>query len=298
MSNGNESPLKVPDGYDLDTARTCSFVVNVACEMGEQWKTAGKPSPDKFSWNPADSCAITNTVFPIDQWRFSSPLWSTFIPVARKISEPFAIFAYGPDDKTAYLAFRGSQTDDDFIMDTKTGLVPYTPPTTSPIKGIQVANGFNEVFNGLGQSNLMDTLSKLAAGGGRLIVTGHSLGSTLATLTVPLACAAGIRNANIWQYNQASPKVGDANFKAYYDALGVQTTYRLVNTYDKVPNLPDKPAYVHVGVAASYAAEYATEEECHNPCCSYSYALFNPSAPYNPEIDTCMDRANPEMRIP
>jgi hypothetical protein len=292
MSNGTESPLKSSPGYDLNIARTCSFIVNVACDMCEQWKNR------KFPWKPSDSCPITNKVYPVNQWTFPpDPVWSSFTPVGKQISEPFAVFANRPDDpQTVYLAFRGSQTNEDFIMDAKTGLVAYTPPTVTPITDIQVHHGFYDVFKGLDQT-LNQTLSRIAKSGGKLIVTGHSLGSALATLTVPLACAAGIPSTNILHYNQASPKVGNANFQTYYNNLGVQT-FRLVNTYDEVPNLPKNPAYVAVGVEVPFGAGYPTEPECHNPCCSYSYALFNPDAPYNPDMKTCMAQSKPEMRIP
>jgi hypothetical protein len=46
LSNGKVTPLKCPPGYDLDMARTCSFVVNVACDMCEQWKADGMPGPE------------------------------------------------------------------------------------------------------------------------------------------------------------------------------------------------------------------------------------------------------------
>lgn len=296
MSNGKEIPLKAPPGYDMDIAKTCSFIVNVACNMCEQWKTDGKPSPDRFSWTPSDSCPITAPVFPVKNWKFTGPLWSSFSPNSKTVREPFAIFAYGPDTKTVFLAFRGSQTDEDFIMDAKTDLVAYSPPTSTPVKDIQVEHGFYGVFRGLDQGALMGTLSEIASSGRRLIVAGHSLGSALATLTVPLACAAGISSKNILHYNQASPKVGNSSFQTYYTNLGVQT-FRLVNLYDEVPKLPKQPAYVAVGVEAPYGADYPKEKQRHDPCCSYSYALFNPTAPYNQGIDECMTRSKPEMRI-
>jgi len=55
--------------------------------------------------------------------------------------------------------------------------------------------------------------------------------------------------------------------------------------------------YEAVGVEALFGADYANEWERHNPCCSYSYALFNPDTPYNQGIDTCMSHSNPDMRI-
>jgi hypothetical protein len=289
VSNGSGTPLQAPPGYDLDIARTCSFIVNVASNMCEQWIADGEPDPDKFSWVPTDSCPITSPVVPIDQWQFTGPFWSNFMPVTDHVIEPFGTFAYGPEGNTAFLAFRGSQTDDDYVMDGKIEMVAYNPPTVPSGSGIKVERGFYEVFNGLDHEALMNAFSFFASSGARLIVTGHSLGSALATLTVPLACAAGIPSTKILHYNQASPKVGNSNFQAYYDDLSVQT-FRLVNTYDEVPKLPPG-AYVPVGVEAPFGADYPTEAERHNPCCSYSYALFNPDAPYNQAIATCMTQS-------
>lgn len=120
-----------------------------------------------------------------------------------------------------------------------------------------------------------------------LFITGHSLGSTLATLAVPLAVLYGCRGA---QYNQASPRVGNPTFANYVSELRMPT-FRLVNIYDAVPKSPPSTQsrpYQAVGLEASYGADYPTEGERHSPCCSYSYALFNGQNPYNPNIKTCM----------
>lgn len=296
MSNGNGTPLDIPPGYDLEIARTCSFVVNVACNMCEQWKAAGRPSADNFVWQAEDSCPITGSVFDLASFTFSGPIWSGFTFLTKTVNEPFAIVATAKTDPTTfYLAFRGSQTDDDLGMDLEIDLVDYSPPTASSVADIKVERGFSGVFNGLDQSTLTEIFSQVASVDGKLIVTGHSLGSTLATLTVPLARAKNIPSANVLQYNQASPKVGNSGFQSYYDNLDVQT-FRLVNTYDLVPKTPPGP-YVAVGIEAAFGAAYPTILECHDPCCSYSYALFNPSAPYNQGIAPCMARSKPELRV-
>jgi hypothetical protein len=302
MSNEAGTPLNVPQGYDLGLARTCSFVVNVACDMCEQWKSAGMPSIGNFTWQPNDSCSITGSVFDLADFTFSGPVWSTFTTSKGNFTEPFAILAQATAEPTTfYLAFRGSQTDADEDMDARIELADYTPPTATSIADIHVEQGFSGVFGGFGTGEdgltLTEVFTQVASVGGTLIVTGHSLGSTLATLTVPLACSEKIPSANLVHYNQASPKVGDANFQAYYDSLDVPT-FRLVNTFDVVPKTPPGKAYVAVGVEADFGAGYLTELQCHDPCCSYSYALFNPTSPYNPTVGTCMDTSQPELRIP
>ncbi|MEV4249644.1 lipase family protein [Streptosporangium canum] len=294
MNNRPEIPLNIPPGYKMDIAKTCSFVVNVACDMCHQWIADNKPKPEDFSWNPTDSCPVTNSTFPIGDWSFQAPLWSTFS--LEKVTEPFAIIAYGSDPKTAFLAFRGTQTPEDAAMDLLTNLVTYKPPTQTPITNAKVADGFYAVFNGF--DALKAKLSEIASKDHRLVVTGHSLGSTLATLTVPLACSVGIPSTNILHYNQASPKVGEVNFRNYYDRLDVLQTFRLRNKYDTVPDWPDKTEYVPVGVEVEYGADYSSEPKNHNPCCSYSYALFNPTEPYNRNFDKCMSQSKPTLYTP
>jgi hypothetical protein len=118
-----------------------------------------------------------------------------------------------------------------------------------------------------------------------LYISGHSLGSAVATLCVPVAVSLGMSSG--LQCNQASPKVGDAAFAKYIDGLPIET-YRLVNTYDAVPKAPVNPLYVHVGTEVYFGADYKNEAQKHNPCCSYSYALANPANPVNPDIQSCV----------
>jgi hypothetical protein len=69
-----------------------------------------------------------------------------------------------------------------------------------------------------------------------------------------------------------------------------------VNTADLVPKLPPPEvrvdhqtySYQHVGTEVDFTAAYPTEAEKHSPCCSYSYALFNPTSPVNPTIAQCV----------
>jgi triacylglycerol lipase len=75
-------------------------------------------------------------------------------------------------------------------------------------------------------------------------VTGHSLGSALATLYV--AKNASDRQLRIKRvYTFASPVVGNAAFADAYNALGIET-WRIANFWDWVPHLPPDFSYRHV----------------------------------------------------
>jgi hypothetical protein len=78
-------------------------------------------------------------------------------------------------------------------------------------------------------------------------VTGHSLGSALATLYVA-------KNASDQQleikrvYTFASPLVGNPVFAAAYNELGIET-WRIANFWDRVPHLPPAIEFKHVNQA-------------------------------------------------
>lgn len=273
-------PLTTPAGYSLTVAQTCSFFVNVASDMGAQWKKQGFPAPDKFKWTPADPCPYTSGT-SLSSYKMGPIIWSTFSYQKKSRTEPFGFVA--TSDDTAYLVFRGSQTDADFGMDAEFVQVPYTSPIEGAPSGMMVENGFAAVFNGL-LEGLVDQLKLV--GGKTLLITGHSLGSTLATLSVPVAVSLGLSGA---QYNQASPRVGNPAFADYVGGLSIPT-FRLVNIYDDVPKMPGSTKnapYQAVGQQASFGADYLTEREKHEHCCSYSYALFNGQSPFNPDMDAC-----------
>ena len=75
-------------------------------------------------------------------------------------------------------------------------------------------------------------------------VTGHSLGSALATYyVVENATAHKIKNPAICTF--ASPKVGDSDFTGAFDKLDL-TSWRIANVRDVVPNLPPWFLFTHV----------------------------------------------------
>lgn len=82
-------------------------------------------------------------------------------------------------------------------------------------------------------------------------VTGHSLGSALATLYVAKnAKLTDLRTARLYTF--ASPLVGDAGFADAFDKLGIES-WRIVNEADLVPTVPFSAfGFVHVEQLQAY----------------------------------------------
>lgn len=275
----SSQPLNFGDSSQ-QTFKVCTFLVNVLSHMYDQWVKAG--SPLNLDWRPENACPITND-FKVEDYNFGQLIWSTFtLEIKKTVTEPFGCLVKSKIDGSLFLVFRGSKSLDDFLVDAEFKPVAYSAPTPNPPPGMFVARGWYAVFNGLVKA--LD--AQLQTIGGRpLTITGHSLGSALATLATPLAVS---HNVAALHYNSASPKVGLQSFRDYYESLKVQT-FRLVNTADTVPNLPPQSsgAYLHVGAEVSFNADYGAEKKTHNPCCSYAYAIYNPKAPCNPDFDSC-----------
>src|SRR5215470_10077046 len=284
---------------DPSTFKVCTFLVNVLSYMYHQWKTAKFPKPDDFKWQPTNHCLVTSN-FKVADYDFGPLIWSkfTYTDAGKQLeaNEPFGSIVRAKADGSLYLVFRGSKSRADFLVDKETARVPYNPPTSDPPPGIQVAKGWYSVYQGL-LTALRAQFEQQGVGGAQLTVTGHSLGSALATLAVPEAVALPW-HCTVRHYNSASPMVGVDSFRSYYGSLtgsspgSVKETYRLVNTADDVPKFPGFP-YVHVGTQVSFNADYGDEEKpfvekkTHNPCCSYAYAIYHPNAPCNPTFDAC-----------
>jgi hypothetical protein len=285
-----------PTGY-MPVAQVCSFLVNVGSDMCQQWIKQGAQS--SFEWVPDDPCPYTSS-YSLDDYALGGPIWSTFSYHGTSYTEPFAFVAEGANAN--YLVFRGSQTTVDFDLDGEDPQVSYQP--SGGPSGMLVEAGFYGAFAGCAAA-VQAALSELNAST-PLYITGHSLGSTLATLSVPIAVSLGLSGM---QCNQASPRVGNPAFADYIDGLTGMPTFRLVNTDDQVPNLPpvavrvDKQMYYyqHVGVEVEFTALYLNskgkldEKDEHSPCCSYSYALFNPADPVNPDITSCVATLEPKI---
>ena len=122
------------------------------------------------------------------------------------------------------------------------------------------------------------------------VVTGHSLGSALATLFV-------LENSIKQKFDitlsstLASPKVGNSEFKRIFDALPL-TSWRIVNTSDVVPKLPLPSLipflldYEHVADGYSFDSALFAKKNlgCYHSIHTYLHWLDN-SLPLAPECN-------------
>ncbi|MBO9130939.1 lipase family protein [Bacillus sp. 165] len=135
-------------------------------------------------------------------------------------------------EESIIVAFRGTQSDPDWIADSLITQreYPYTANSGN------VHSGFLSIYETC-RDTIMEALVKLPSNK-TLLVTGHSLGGALAVLHM-LDARVNTSFNNYIMYSFAGPKVGDLAFKNYYN-LQVANSYRFVNLFDVVPLLPPR----------------------------------------------------------
>jgi len=139
-------------------------------------------------------------------------------------------------DEAQVLVFRGTLSAFEWYHDVLIQQVP--------LEGHQgkVHNGFRTLYQSLLAGDWQQHLTNKP-----LIITGHSLGASLATLMAP-----ALQQYNPEVYLFGSPRVGDREFATYYNQL-IPTTYRVENAFDLIPELPPEELFVlrenyaHVG---------------------------------------------------
>ncbi|WP_416827791.1 lipase family protein [Ectobacillus polymachus] len=135
-------------------------------------------------------------------------------------------------DDSIIVAFRGTQSDPDWIADSLVNQreYPYTQNSGN------VHSGFLSIYETC-RDTIMDALAKLSSHKS-LLVTGHSLGGALAVLHI-LDARVNTSFRTCILYNFGAPKVGDLAFRNYYN-LQVANSFRFVNLFDVVPLLPPR----------------------------------------------------------
>ncbi len=155
--------------------------------------------------------------------------------VAQRVLDPKLVFLGFAlkSDRANILVFRGSQTLNDWITNIQARQQDYT---VAGVNRGKVHRGFLTFYNNL-QKQIQDVI-KLLNPAAPVYLTGHSLGSVLATLTaVDMATSSAKTKPQLQLYTYASPRIGDPTFAQFFNTT-VPNTYRVFNMADMVPEIP------------------------------------------------------------
>lgn len=273
--------MVTPAGFSMANAVTLANLVETAYDQFDQWTGAGSPSP--WTWTPPTGTGFT----------YSSALWGNASVLGFNNWEPFGFVAWDGNGN-AYVAYRGTMTHADQYKDAEVAQTAYTPVTSTNYG--YVHEGFLDIYltlNAATQSALDQ--ANQAAPVKTLWLTGHSMGSGLATLALPdlLANWDGAGElAGTAVYVFASPRVGDPQFACSVNGgLTSVPFYRVTNTEDVVPTVPPAASdtstfYEHVGTQATFTAQYLSITGNHSMADCYLFAVNNPGNPQGPQQTT------------
>lgn len=203
--------MNLPEDFNLDLALELANLSNEAYsqhdahEKGEIWS-----GPNGY---------ILDTVFEA---------------VYEDKNMPLGFIASKGDD--IYISWRGTITPEEWIEDAKCEQVvcSYLPGDT------KVELGFHQLYTtgveGSSPQNTVLNYLKEKQVKGKTYVTGHSLGAALAVLNA-LDIAKNTHHNHPILYSFAGPRVGSPEYTEIYNK-GVSSSWRVVNTNDKVPKLP------------------------------------------------------------
>jgi len=173
----------------------------------------------------------------------------------------FGLMGKNPATKTAFVAFRGTQTFEDWVGDFDAFFEPYKYVPN----GGHVHMGFQSIYNALHDS-VAAGIGAAIAGCDDLLVTGHSLGGALAVVAGP-DIAKNLTPALVPELiTFAGPAAGLADFAHFFD-LVVPSCYRVVNFWDLVPRLPPQlpiGLYEQTGTHVNIDPGFALAVEAHS----------------------------------
>ncbi len=149
------------------------------------------------------------------------------------------------DPNDVFIAIRGTEGVWEWMQDAKFLYKPFT----NVQGGGLTEDGFTDMYMSfsftLAQTKtFMADLKASIPAGAHVTISGHSLGSSLATL---LALDMGVNTSlPVKLYTLASPRVGDLTFHNLFNHV-VPDAFRVDNRMDIVPKTPPPLFYFHVG---------------------------------------------------
>jgi hypothetical protein len=189
---------------------------------------------------------------------------------------PFGVLAKSVDGDNYVAAIRGTETIIEWIQDARFEKEPF-----SKVAGAgNTEDGFTDVYTSLsttpqsGGTRLVDAIAEemKAHPEAALTITGHSLGSALATLLALDVAANTPLSPSVFTF--ASPYVGDKEFVGKYNST-LKLSWRIANDHDLVTQLPPNILNGFEHVAEEYRIDFTKTTTLGLPDVVYNHSLAN-----------------------
>jgi len=234
---------------------------------------------------PGTKYTVLKTIYSNDLATDLSPLVSDYITMG--------IVAATDDLSDIVIAIRGTDNIWEWVQDLK-----FLPRTFPNVDGAGLTDdGFTDMylsfsFTPAPTKTFLADLEALIPAAATVMISGHSLGSSLATLLA--MDMAGNTKVTFSLYTLASPRVGDLTFERLFDHI-VPDAYRIANRLDIVPKTPPPLLYFHVGDETELipGPEVKFDLVCEHAITTYFHMLanlINPAQTQYPILAKCLNQ--------
>ena len=170
-----------------------------------------------------------------------------------------AVLLRDPGSDTTVIAFRGSASTTNWL--TNINFV------SAKRDGMSIHAGFDDAAAAL-QPGILNYLQEHHGPASTLMVTGHSLGAALATLTAHNMRSRGHVTGPIALVSFASPRVGFGDFRAHFASLFPRGAWRVTRPDDAATNVPPfvpvLAPWVHVPGEIHFSQQNGPTRRCCN----------------------------------
>ena len=195
--------------------------------------------------------------------------------IEEKSSGGKAVVGHDATDGTVFVAYRGSESLQNFVKD-------FQGATVSPYpahRDVSIHRGMYGWYKNLNVGGVLDAVEAAGStfGTKKLKLTGHSSGGAVATI-LSLEITLGLKLTSfelVKVTTFGSPRVGDANFVSLFESLRIPMT-RVTRAYDFAPHYPRQGKYRHVLTEVHYFDDHHYKI-CHgsdDPTCASSCSVF------------------------
>jgi triacylglycerol lipase len=198
----------------------------------------------------------------------------SFVATVTDAGTVFGLIGNNPEPavKTAFVAFRGTQTQSEWLQNFNIVTTAYRPV---PNFG-DVHMGWMALYDTI-RDSLASNLAAACAGCDQLVLAGHSLGAALAVLAAPDIVKNMPPKLEPKLTTFGGPRAGLHDFAVAFNTT-IESCFRVVNQFDVVPHLPlpfPRLPYEHVGVQIAVDSGGPIDQAYRHSLVAYRSGLDN-----------------------